>query len=92
MAFTNIYLKSKTLSELQAVRASTINCLGPKPGRGQTVDGNGNTVPAKSDPNFYYLVMRMESPFPFSFVANDIVAATQAECEDACGVWEDGGL
>jgi hypothetical protein len=78
------YLKSRNRQAFEGIRAFAVNVIGPVQGTAQTLDDDGNTVPAIGDPDYWYVCVRFFAPIG---AAGEIEACAAQEGMAVCGVW-----
>lgn len=78
------YMKSKDKAALEALQSSVTNMIAPVQGSAESQDEEGNTVPAKGDPEYWYTCVRAVFPVP---AFDGVELCDEAEGIAVCGVW-----
>ena len=78
------YMKSKDKAALEALQGSVTNMISPVKGSAESLDEDGNTVPAKGDPLYWYTCVRAVFPVP---AFDGVEICDEAEGIAVVGVW-----
>ena len=84
MNYIDTYLKSTDKAALEAIAATVVNHTEVVQGAAASKDDDGNEIPAKGDPAYWYMLVRAAFPVP----AIDGVELCDEQTGSAvCGVW-----
>ena len=84
MNYIDTYLKSTDKAALEAIAATVVNHTEVVQGAAASKDDDGNEIPAKGDPAYWYVCVRAAFPVP---AIEGVQVIDAAEGTEVVGVW-----